>query len=122
MIERTEGADPRKAWPIAKNVIIVTLFFSGAAFFVRWAELAIPIMGTDMKTDPRELFVTLGAALMGPIGGIIIGIAADLAHITPGVSVFSFIAHAVAGAWVGVAYKKLVYERLQVPGMPLPGC
>ncbi|RPJ27517.1 MAG: hypothetical protein EHM33_07730 [Chloroflexi bacterium] len=44
------------------------------------AGLTIPIPGTPVVTDPREIFTTIGASLTGPIGGIVIGILAGIAE------------------------------------------
>ncbi len=102
---------------LSKKALWVALAFGAATFLVKWAGLEIPIVGTNISTDPRELFVTIGGGLTGPIGGLMIGIMAGLGNINAGggVLVSSILTHAAAGLWMGIAYKKLVYDRLQMP-------
>jgi hypothetical protein len=76
--------------PFSLKVIAVSLTFGGVALIVVLAELFLPIPGTGVVTDPREIFTTLGAALTGPVG-----------------------------LWMGWGYKKLVFNRLQMPTMIL---
>lgn len=104
---------------ISKECMVTALVFGAAALLVIWAKLFIPIPGTEAVTDPRELFVTVGAGLTGPIGGVLIGLMAGLLDPTPGWKLIVILAHAAGGAWMGFAYKKLVYERLQMPAMLL---
>jgi len=55
----------------SKTWLFVVFVFGAAAFLVRWAGLAIPVIG-PAAIDPREVFVTLGAASTGPVGGLVI--------------------------------------------------
>jgi hypothetical protein len=52
--------------------LLVVVGFSATAFLVRWAGLVIPVIGSEVNIDPREILVTLGAALTGPVGGLVI--------------------------------------------------
>ena len=52
--------------------LLLVLGFSAAAFLVRWAGFTIPVLGTNINFDPREVFVTLGAAITGPLGAVVI--------------------------------------------------
>ncbi|MBI2954187.1 MAG: GAF domain-containing protein [Chloroflexi bacterium] len=97
---------------VIATMFIATIFGLGALAVVA-AGLTIPIPGTDVVTDPRELFATIGAALTGPIGGVIVGILAGIRE--PVVVLPSVIAHVLGGLWMGFAYRLLVYERLQTP-------
>ncbi len=45
--------------------------FGGVALALVLAGITIPIPGTPVVTDPREIFTTTGASLTGPIGGIV---------------------------------------------------
>jgi hypothetical protein len=85
--------------------------FGGAALAIVLAGLTIPIPGTAVVTDPREPFTTIGSSLTGPIGGIVIGILAGIAE--PGIPLASLLAHIVGCVYMGLAYKHLVYNRLQ---------
>jgi len=91
--------------------------FGAAAFLVRWAGLAIPVIG-PAAIDPREVFVTLGAASTGPVGGLVIGLLAGLATIPVEVDPSSLVAHSVSGLLIGLLYK-LVYQRWRMPALLL---
>ena len=108
----------------SSRVIAVSLAFGGVALVVVLAELFVPIPGTGVITDPREIFTTLGAALTGPVGGLIIGILAGIGEAFIGapaerIPLASLLAHVAGGLWMGLAYKKLVFNRLQMPAFVL---
>jgi hypothetical protein len=93
---------------LSARQIGVAAAFGGAALAVVLAGLTIPIPGTPVVTDPREIFTTTGAALTGPIGGIVIGILAGLAE--PGIPLASLLAHIVGGIYNGLVYKNLSWR------------
>jgi hypothetical protein len=95
------------------RVLITAMVFGGLALVILLAQLTIPIPGTTAVTDPRELFAAFGAALTGPAGGLIVGILAAAA--VPQSVAASVLGHILAGLWMGLAYKELVYERLRMP-------
>ncbi len=86
----------------------VAAAFGGAALALVLAGVTIPIPGTPVVTDPREIFTTTGAALTGPIGGIVIGILAGIAE--PGIPLASLLAHIVGGIYNGLLYKNLSWR------------
>jgi len=86
----------------------VAAAFGGAALAVVLAGITIPIPGTPVVTDPREIFTTIGASLTGPIGGIIVGLLAGIAE--PGIPLASLLAHIVGGIFNGFAYKNVAWR------------
>ncbi|RPJ20470.1 MAG: hypothetical protein EHM33_28370 [Chloroflexi bacterium] len=95
----------------------VAAAFGGAALAVVLAGLTIPIPGTPVVTDPREIFTTVGASLTGPIGGIVIGILAGIAE--PGIPLASLLAHIVGGIYNGYVYKNLSWRSNESKGRSL---
>ena len=115
-----EAAEKSKDRPLSTRAIAGALGFGVVALVIVLAELFVPIPGTGVVTDPREIFTTLGSAFTGPIGGVIIGIFAGIGEAYIGESgsripLASLIAHIAGGLWMGFAYKKLVFNRLQMP-------
>jgi hypothetical protein len=85
--------------------------FGGAALALVLAGVTIPIPGTPVVTDPREIFTTTGASLTGPIGGIVIGILAGIAE--PGIPLASLLAHILGGIFNGFLYKNVAWRARQ---------
>ena len=100
------------------TIPVVAAVFGAAALAIVVAGLTIPIPGTGVVTDPREIFTTTGAALTGPFGGVVIGILAGIRE-PGGIELASLLAHIAGGLWMGFSYKKLVREHTQ---MPLRAC
>ena len=116
--ELERGSGPRSLQervPVpSARVLLVVAVFGAAALAIVVAGLTIPIPDTSVVTDPRELFTTTGAALTGPFGGIVIGLLAGIRE-PDGIAAASLLAHISGGLWMGIAYKKLVYERTRMP-------
>jgi len=93
---------------LSARQIGVAAAFGGAALALVLAGVTIPIPGTPVVTDPREIFTTTGAALTGPIGGIVIGILAGVAE--PGIPLASLLAHIIGGIYNGFVYKNLSWR------------
>ena len=112
-VEETTGDEQQTG--LSRTYLFVVFGFGAAAFLVRWAGLTIPIIG-EVNIDPREMFVTLGAALTGPVGGLVIGFLAGLPAISVALGSSSLIAHCASGLLVGLLYK-LVYKRWRMPAL-----
>ena len=102
-----------ETWPERGKLLLVAGAFGAVALAVVAAGLTLPIPGSGVVTDPRELFTTTGAAFTGPVGGLLIGLLAGI--LEPDIPLASVLAHVSGGLWMGFGYKKLVYERLQIP-------
>ena len=109
--------DPGRKSLLSARQIGVAAAFGGAALAVVLAGLTIPVPGTPVVTDPREVFTTTGAALTGPIGGIVIGLLAGIAE--PGIPLASLLAHIIGALWSGWAYKNLSWRFRQNNGTRL---
>jgi hypothetical protein len=117
MTESLERTGKRKDNNMDKNIwtsIIVAFIFGLVALVMVLAGFIIPIAGTGVVTDPREIFVSIGSALTGPIGAVIIGILAGIAE-PGGIPLASLLGHIAGALWMAFAYKKLVYERMEMP-------
>jgi hypothetical protein len=93
-----------------KAVIIATVF-GCIALAIVLSGIHLPIPGTTVVTDPRELFTTIGSALTGPIGGIVIGFLAGVAE-PQGIPLASILAHLLGGLFMGIVYKNIVYKKI----------
>jgi LytS/YehU family sensor histidine kinase len=102
---------------LSKTWLFVVFGFGAAAFLVRWAGLTIPTIGTVI-IDPREIFVTLGAAFTGPVGGLVIGSLSGLPALSVALGSSSLMAHSVSGLLIGLLYKP-VYKRWPMPALLL---
>jgi len=94
------------------KILAIALPFGLAAFLCVYGGLAIYIPGTQSTTDPREIFVTLGAAFTGPIGAVLIGVLAGVYDPLPGLFPATIAMHVAGALWMAFAYKKLVFEKL----------
>ncbi len=93
------------------KALIIGFIFGAIALSVVFGGLLLPIPGTTVKTDPRELFTTFGAAFSGPVGAAIIGIFAGIAE-PNGIPLASLLGHIAGCLWMGFAYKKIIYKKL----------
>ncbi len=96
------------------RILLVSAAFGLAALAIVEAGLTIPIPGSGVVTDPREIFTTIGAGFTGPLGGIVIGLLAGFRE-PGGIVIASLLAHVAGGLWMGLAYKILVYNHLKMP-------
>ena len=100
-----------------KNIwksLIVAIVFGLVVLTIVLANFTIPIPGTGVVTDPREIFVTIGSALTGPFGALIIGIFAGIVE-PGGIPLASLLGHIAGALWMAFMYKNFVYEKMQMP-------
>jgi len=96
------------------TALVTATVFGLVTLMIVLAQFTIPIPGTGVVSDPREIFVTLGSSLTGPIGALIIGFLAGIAE-PGGIPLASLLGHIAGALWMAFAYKKLVYERMEMP-------
>lgn len=106
-VEMNLVSSQRKPVLTARQVGVAAAF-GGAALALVLAGVTIPIPGTPIVTDPREIFTTIGASLTGPMGGIVIGILAGIAE--PGIPLASLLAHIIGGVINGLIYKNFSWR------------
>jgi len=111
-MERTSDKE-NKMW-LTRPWLVVALGFGAAAFLVRWAGLSIPIIGTGINSDPREMFIIVGSALTGPVGGLVIGFLAGLVTLFGDFGLSDVLAHMTGGLLMGGLYK-WACRRWQMP-------
>jgi PAS domain S-box-containing protein len=99
------------------RLFLIAGVFGCTALAVILAGFFSQIPGTNSVTDPGDVLVLIGAALTGPIGGIIIGALAGLADPILGLHPFVMASHIVGAVWVGWAYKLLVHDKSRMPQM-----
>lgn len=115
----TDGAHSRPDHLFSVRLFCVAAAFGCAALFVILAGFHFQVPGTNTVTDPREVFVLIGAALTGPIGGLITGIIASLGDPSEGATLYIVMMHMLGAAWVGWAYKRFVHDTMPMPVMLL---
>jgi len=98
----TNVESTRKPILSAKQVGLAAAF-GGCGLAIILAGFTIPIPGTVMVSDPREIFTTIGASLTGPIGGMVVGFLSSVAD--PTIQIASIIAHILGGIYNGFVYK-----------------
>jgi len=92
-----------KPFQISARQIAIAVVFGIVAAIVS-LTIKVPI-GQEMFMDPGEIFVTLGAALSGPIGGIIVGFLKGLVYAPERNIPSHILAGFVWGIWYLYMYK-----------------
>lgn len=103
---------PIKALIIAVSTGLISLFSI-------YIDVHFYIPGTNVLSDAREIFNSLGAAISGPIGGFIIGTISCLISPTDELRFYIIFQHWMSAIWIGWAYKKLVYEKMKLPKLAI---
>lgn len=83
------------------------------------SEVHFFLPGTAMLSDPREILNLIGAALTGPVGGLIIGIISCFYDPTESLRNYIMLQHIIAAVLTGIIYKKLLFEKLRMPLLAL---
>ena len=123
-MRRTPGLSTELMRDSRTHLISVWLFLIATAFgclalLVHLASLHLHVPGTNTVIDPGEIFVLIGAALTGPVGGAVIGILSGLGDPSAGLRLFVVVHNMLGAVWVGWAYKRLAHDRVPMPLMLL---
>lgn len=76
------------------------------AFTLVFLQITVPIPGTNVITDPREVVAILGAAISGPVGAVLVGVLAGVA-VSDGNALASIVSHVLAGLAITLTYRFL---------------
>ncbi|MFH0990359.1 MAG: PAS domain S-box protein [bacterium] len=104
----------RRSWYASlfpRNAIIIALAAGMAALLTVLIGLHVMFPGTPYGGDPRQFFVVLGAALSGPIGGLLIGFMASILDPIADVRFYTILQHMLGALWVGWAYRRFCMNK-----------
>lgn len=101
------------------RALIISLIIGCISLISIYANVYFYIPGTNVLSDAREIFNSIGAAITGPVGGFIIGTISCLIAPSEEIKFYIMFQHWVSAVWIGWAYKNLVYEKLNMPGLIL---
>lgn len=96
------------------RITAVAVVFGGLALLTILIGMHFRIPGTGVITDPREIFVSIGAALTGPVGGLIVGTLASLGDPDPALRLYILASHLIGCLWIGWTYRRFVYTRRHI--------
>ncbi len=90
--------------------LLIALVFGLIGTLTLWANMRIPsVWGSDVAADVREIFVVLGAALTGPLGGAVAGLVSAFYSPAPlpVLHGITMIAHSLAGLVLGWVFVRV---------------
>jgi len=95
--------------------LIISVILGLSAFLLILSDIQINLPGTNLSTDPREIFVLIGAALTGPIGAMISGALSSIYDPNPDIILYVVLQHMFAALWVSIGYKFLIFKNYSIP-------
>jgi PAS domain S-box-containing protein len=98
-----------------KWTILISSIFGVFALILILADIHFTIPGTQVLTDPREIFVLISAALTGPIGAVITGVLASVYDPTPSFRIYVICQHIFGAVLVSLIYKRYIFEKFIMP-------
>ena len=99
---------------LSPRIILVAVISGGLALLTILIGLHFRIPGTGVSTDPREIFVSIGAALTGPVGGLIVGTLSSLGDPDPALRLHILASHLIGCLWIAWTYNTFVYSRKHI--------
>ena len=112
-MEKYLPGGPQSPGLLSRRNLYVAVIMGGLGLLTILLGLHFRIPATRILTDPREIFVTIGAALTGPVGGSIVGAMSSLAD-DPALRVYILTSHLVGCLWIGWTYGRFVYPRRHI--------
>ncbi len=100
---------------INKKNLILALILGLISFLIIYSQIFFTIPGTNILTDPREIFVMIGSALTGPISGLIVGLLASIYDPSKEMILYVILQHLLGSYLIAIMYKKLIFEKLPMP-------
>ncbi len=91
--------------------MLIALGFGLIAMGMILNRFVIPISGLQAELDPRELFVSLGSALTGPAGALLIGFLSGIYHPIPFLNFPVTLMHVAGALFISVYYPKIVIRQ-----------
>ncbi|RMD49584.1 MAG: sensor histidine kinase, partial [Ignavibacteria bacterium] len=85
------------------------------SFLIIFFHVHITIPGTNVITDPREVFVLISAALFGPIGGSVTALLASLYDQNSQLIPYIVAQHIFPALIFSYLYRNFVYKKLAMP-------
>ncbi len=92
---------------VSKVNIITAFVFGLLAYLIVEFEIFYFVSGSRLISDPREIFVLIGSALTGPVGGLIIGVLSTLTNPVPELYTYTMLQHIIGGVLISILYRKI---------------
>ncbi len=104
---------------LTARAIAAALVIGLAAYVLIIGGVRLLVPGTVFYTDPREVFMTIGAALTGPVGTLILAFFLGIARSAMEGIPYRVLAYLVGGLCIAVSYRSLLHRRLPMPWLVL---
>jgi PAS domain S-box-containing protein len=105
---------PYQSWTYYARIILLAALFGLAIRLSLWFGFSVSVPGVVNQLDTREVLLILGASLLGPWGGALIGLFSSL---EAQIRWLPTITHMVLGCWAGWFYYRFVFRRSTLWGM-----
>jgi|GEM_PF-5196674 PAS domain S-box-containing protein len=103
--------------PLKAFLISVILGCVAVALF-QWG-IQFHLAGLGSFTDAKEVLISLSSAFTGPVGGAITAFLSTIVNPYSSYRIFVVIQHVLDAIFFGWAYKKIIYEKYDMPFMAL---
>jgi two-component system, cell cycle sensor histidine kinase and response regulator CckA len=108
------STDRHANWTRYGVIALVAVLFGLAIRVALWFGFYVPIPGSTIQMDVREVFLIFGSSLTGPLGGLLIGF---LSGVGTSFRWFPILVHMILGLWSGWFYRRFVFGRRSTRGL-----